>query len=363
VRQGAIAFAAAVGVKGSAMSCEADPEAKSASRSRSKDSDTDYVRVNLLGQSPVFLHALERIRKLAASVATVLILGETGTGKELAARAIHYLGGRRHAPFIPVNCGAIPDNLVESEFFGHRRGAFTDARESRIGVIEQAEGGTLFLDELEALSARAQVVLLRFLQDHTYTQIGGSIGRRANIRVIGSSNADLQHMAARGQFRSDLLFRLSVLPLELPALRKRDGDAVLLARAFIQRFAAQYGRTSRPLDARSVAYLQQHDWPGNVRELENLIHRAFVLGDEPEISLDVAQDPAVDAAAAFGAHHFREAKANAIATFERDYLRRLLQKTGGNISMAARLCGKERSRLARLMKKHGLDRLAFAARA
>ena len=288
----------AVSVKGVVMSCEVDPEAKSAaSRSRSKDSDVDFSRVNLLGQSPVFLHTLERIRKLAASDATVLILGETGTGKELVARAIHYQGGRRHAPFIPVNCGAIPDNLVESEFFGHRRGAFTDAKESRVGVIEQAESGTLFLDELEALSARAQVVLLRFLQDHTYTQIGGSTGRRANIRVIGSSNADLQQMAARGQFRSDLLFRLSVLLLELPPLRRRNGDAVFLARAFIERFAAQYGRTARPLDARSLAYVQQHDWPGNVRELENLIHRAFVLGEEPEISLDVAQDQAVDGAA------------------------------------------------------------------
>ena len=344
------------------MSCDVDPEAKAAaSRSRSKDTDIDFIRVNLLGQSPAFVHTLERVRKLAASDATVLILGETGTGKELVARAIHYLGERRHAPFIPVNCGAIPDNLVESEFFGHRRGAFTDAKESRVGVIEQAEGGTLFLDELEALSARAQVVLLRFLQDHTYTQIGGSTGKRANIRVVGSSNADLQQMAARGQFRSDLLFRLSVLLMELPPLRKRDGDAVLLARAFLQRFAAQYRRPARPLDARSIEYLQQHTWPGNVRELENLIHRAVVLGDDQEISLDVAQDTALDGVG-YSEQHFREAKANAIAAFERHYLQRLLQKTSGNVSMAARLCGKERSRLARLLKKHGLDRLSFAVR-
>jgi DNA-binding NtrC family response regulator len=330
--------------------------------SRSTEPDADFVRVNLLGQSPAFVRTLDVIRRLASCDATVLILGETGTGKELAARAMHYRGARRHAPFIPVNCGAIPDNLVESEFFGHRRGAFTDAKESRVGLIEQAEGGTLFLDELEALSIRAQVVLLRFLQDHCYTPVGSSTGRTANVRVLGSSNADLHQMSARGLFRSDLLFRLSVLVLELPPLRAREGDPTLLARWFIQRFSAQYSQAARPLDARALAYLQDHAWPGNVRELENLIHRAFLLSDGPEISLLGAGDAAEPACtdARFGDRRFRDAKACAIAEFERIYLTRLLQRANGNISLAARLSGKERSRLTKLLKKHGLDRLAFA---
>jgi DNA-binding NtrC family response regulator len=328
----------------------------------SAERDSDFVRVNLLGQSRAFHRTLDVIRRLASSDATVLIHGETGTGKELAARAIHYLGARGHAPFIPVNCGAIPDNLVESEFFGHRRGAFTDAKESRVGLIEQAEGGTLFLDELEALSARAQVVLLRFLQDHRYTPVGSSTGRTANVRVLGSSNADLQQMSSRGTFRSDLLFRLSVLLLELPPLRVREGDAALLARSFIQRFSAQYGHAPKPLDAGSAAYLEQHDWPGNVRELENLIHRVCVLSEGPELSLVESADCGDPASgtAPYANRPFRDAKATAIAEFERRYLMRLLQRTGGNISQAARLCGKERSRLAKLIKKHGLDRLAFS---
>jgi DNA-binding NtrC family response regulator len=323
--------------------------------------DDRFVRLNLVGESATFQRALEMIRRLAVADATVLIQGETGTGKELAARAIHYLGSRRHAPFIPVNCGAIPDNLVESEFFGHQRGAFTDARESRVGLVEQAEGGTLFLDELEALSGRAQIVLLRFLQDHAYTPVGSSRGRTADIRVLGSSNADLQHMVSRGLFRSDLLFRLRVLPLDLPPLRERDGDAALLARRFIERFSQQYGCPARPLDARSSVFIEQYDWPGNVRELENMIHRVCVLNRGPEISL-VVDEPGADRArtAAPDAQPFRTAKANAIAEFERTYLTRLLQRTGGNITEAARLCGKERSRLTKLIKKYGLDRLAFA---
>src|SRR5262245_22968109 len=239
----------------------------------------DFISLNLVGESPAFLEALRCIRRLSRCDATVLIEGETGTGKELAARAIHYLGARHAAPFIPVNCGAIPDSLVESEFFGHARGAFTDAKETRAGVIEQAEGGTLFLDELESLNLRAQVALLRFLQDHTYRPVGGTAVRTANIRVIGSTNADLAALARRGSFRPDLLFRLTVLPLNLPPLRARRGDAVLLADRFVRRFAVQYQLESRPLDVAAIHYLETHDWPGNVRELENLIHRALLLSE------------------------------------------------------------------------------------
>jgi DNA-binding NtrC family response regulator len=328
----------------------------------------DFRRLNLVGDSATFRAALVLIRKVSVSDATVLIQGETGTGKELVARAIHYLGSRRDAPFIPVNCGAVPDSLIENEFFGHARGAFTDARESRAGVIEQADGGTLYLDELEALSPRGQVVLLRFLQDHTYRPVGSAAVRHANVRVLGSSNADLATLVRQGAYRRDLLYRMSVLTLALPALRDRPGDAVLLAERFVEKFAQQYGTSVRRLDARFHHYLSHHDWPGNVRELENLVHRAMVVSDGPLLVLPGAEAAPADAerearATAAGELHFRQAKANAIAQFERAYVTDLLRRTHGNISLAARLCGKERSRLGKLVKKHGLERLTFATAA
>jgi DNA-binding NtrC family response regulator len=320
----------------------------------------DFVRLNLIGDSPAFLAVLRMIRRLSACDAAVLICGETGTGKELAARAIHYLGSRRNAPFIPVNCGAIPDNLFESEFFGHMRGAFTDAKESRSGVIEQAEGGTLFLDELEALSPRGQVALLRFLQDHMYRPVGAALVRTADVRVIGSTNADLGAMAKQGVYRLDLLFRLSVLVLDLPPLRARPGDAALLADRFVRRLGAEYQLTPPPLSAVARAYLDQHDWPGNVRELENLVHRALLLNEGPELSFGDAGEVAARGSAPIDPS-FSEAKARAIAHFERTYVTELLRRTRGNISLAARLSGKERSRLGKLVKKYGLRRVAFAA--
>jgi DNA-binding NtrC family response regulator len=322
----------------------------------------DFARLNLVGESPAFCEALRLIQKLSTADAAVLIQGETGTGKELAARAIHYLGSRRSAPFIPVNCGALPDNLVESEFFGHARGAFTDAKESRAGLIEQAQGGTLFLDELEALTPRGQVVLLRFLQDHTYRPVGSTQSRTANVRVIGSTNADLAALVKRGDYRPDLVFRLSVLTVDLPPLRARAGDAVLLAECFVHRYSAQYKTAPRPLDSASRQYLERHDWPGNVRELENLVHRSLLLSEGPSISfpnviIDASARPADDAIV----QPFKEAKARAIAHFERTYVIDLLARTKGNVSLAARLCGKERSRLGKLMKKHGVERVVFAS--
>jgi DNA-binding NtrC family response regulator len=298
------------------------------------------------------------IERLANFDATVLIQGETGTGKELAARALHYLGARRGAPFIPVNCGAVPDTLVESEFFGHVRGAFTDARETRAGVVAQAENGTLFLDEIEALSLRAQVALLRFLQDHEYRPVGGSATREANVRVVASSNVDLAAMVAAGTFRADLLFRLDVLPLCLPPLRDRGGDVVLLAEVFLERFSRQYRQPAKTLDAASRAWLETHDWPGNVRELENLIHRQFLLTDASTVRLVPAAD--TSAPSADVETSFRVARERAIAEFERGYIEALLARTRGNLSLAARISGKERSRLGKMLKKYGVDRARFA---
>jgi DNA-binding NtrC family response regulator len=329
-------------------------------------SEPDFLHQNLIGSAPQFLESVARIRKFAACDATVLIEGETGTGKELAARAIHYLGARHASPFVAVNCGAIPDSLIESEFFGHVRGAFTDAKYSRDGVVEQARAGTLFLDELEALSPRGQVVLLRFLQDQIYTPVGAGACRKANVRIIGATNADLRALASRNSYRMDLVYRLCVLAVALPPLRERPGDAQLLARRFTERFSKQYGRPSRPLSSIALRCLENYSWAGNVRELENLIHREVILSDEPEITLSEIHSVVADRtppAPEPAFHRFRVAKARVISEFERNYIADLLARTRGNISLAARLAGKDRSRFGKLLKKHGFARAAFARRA
>ena len=325
----------------------------------------DFSELNLVGHSPAFLHVLELTKRFAACNATVLLHGETGTGKELVARAIHYLGARRDFPFIPVNCGALPDSLVESELFGHARGAFTDARDARRGLIAEAEGGTLFLDEIEVLTPKAQVALLRFLQDLEYRPVGGAVVRDADVRIIAASNANLGELVRDGHFRRDLLFRLNVLSIDLPPLRERQRDVVLLAEMFVKRFARQYNRP-KSLHPDAVTWLLTHDWPGNVREVENLIHREFLMTDEPMIHLRSPASPGAcrksDPEATLSRlteSRFHEAKASAIAQFERAYIVELLSRTGGNISQAARISGKERSHLGKLVKKYGLERAAF----
>jgi DNA-binding NtrC family response regulator len=324
----------------------------------------DFARLNLRGQSAAFLRTLSLISKFAACDATVLIHGETGTGKELAARAIHYLGRRRDFPFIPVNCGALPDNLVESELFGHVRGAFTDAKDARQGLVAQANGGTLFLDEIEAMSQRAQVALLRFLQDNRYRPIGGALMKDANVRTVAATNADLREMAQRGAFRSDLLFRLNVLPLHMPPLRDRCGDVPVLAEAFLARLNDQFGQPSKVFHPESMEVLNAYAWPGNVRELENLIQREFLLAPGRVIRITSvdgqhawANPPQVLGSPVEEA--FKVAKARAVAGFEKAYLMALLTRTAGNISLAARVAGKNRSDISKLAKKYGLDRLQF----
>lgn len=321
-----------------------------------------------VGVSPAWRATIATIDRLAACDAHVVILGETGTGKELAARAIHYRGARGDRPFIPVNCGALPDSLIESEFFGHARGAFTDAREARDGLIAMANTGTLFLDEIECLSLKGQVILLRFLQDLVWRPIGGRNFQRGDVRIIAASNRDVDEMVARGTFRADLRFRLGVLWLMMPALRDRPEDVAPLVRHFLDGFARRYRRPATTLDDRSLAMLQHYPWPGNVRELENLLHREFLLSDGPVLSI---RPETLGLTAAMPADattrrpdigpgtSFRSAKASAIAAFERAYLAQVLTRAGGNLSLAARIAGKDRSRLGKLLKKHGLSRESF----
>jgi two-component system response regulator GlrR len=307
----------------------------------------------MIGESEAFRTVERLINKMAAFDAPVLIGGETGTGKELAARAIHYRGARRDRPFVPVNCGALPDSLIESELFGHRRGAFTDAREDQPGLVALAHSGTLFLDEVDALTPKAQVTLLRFLQDQQYRPIGARRDEHADVRVIAASNHSLDDLVEAKRFRIDLLYRLKLMQLDLPPLRERKGDSALLARHFLQVGAARFGCPVRPLADETFAWFDRHSWPGNVRELEHRVYHGLLLSEgrevrlEPPPSLLAAPRPRVDAG-------YRHAKEQAIADFEVAYLRRVIEQARGNVSVAARIACTERRHLGRLLKKHRL---------
>jgi DNA-binding NtrC family response regulator len=255
----------------------------------------DFTRLGLIGQSAAFTAALEALQRMAACDATVLMQGEDGTGKELAARAIHRLGSRRHGPFIPVHCASVPDRLFENELFSHVRGPLTDTGGESIDFIANAEGGTLFLDDVAALTAKGQVALLRFLEDSTYRPRGSQRLVQASVRIIAATSVSLIKLATRGQFRTDLMCRLTVMPLDLPPLRERADDIRLLAEHFVARSNALC-RTNRTLSADSLAALIAYEWPGNVRELENLLHREVLLADTDTIEL-VSRMPATAAAA------------------------------------------------------------------
>jgi DNA-binding NtrC family response regulator len=310
----------------------------------------------MIGVSEAFRATERLIDKMAVYDASVLIEGETGTGKELAARAIHYRGGRRDGPFVPVNCGALPDSLIESELFGHRRGAFTDACIDQAGIVALAHAGTLFLDEVDALTPKAQVTLLRFLQDQRYRPIGAPRHKQADVRIIAASNHSLDELVAAKRFRMDLLYRLKLMQLQLPPLRERKGDAEVLSRHFVQLGAARFGCVARPLATETLAWFERYAWPGNVRELEHLVYHGLLLCDGPAISV---APPASLAAVAPGSRNhrgYRHAKQQAIADFEHAYLVGLIDEARGNVSVAARLARTERRHLGRLLKKHRLGK-------
>lgn len=350
-----------------------------------------------VGESEILRRVRRLLQRYARCDAPVLIEGETGTGKELAAREIHYASARRLGPFVPINCGAMPESLLESELFGHRRGAFTDARSDEPGLVEYARGGTLFLDEIDSLPPRAQTILLRFLQSGEYRAVGARSLRTADVRVLAATNIPLATAVENGHFRRDLLYRLNALQVSLPPLRERGGDIALLAQHLLDMASARLEQPPRRWLPEAIAALSAYAWPGNVRELENVILRVCmrsdaetiglvelaqaepslmntdgtalmavaavpgdidrndpVFGDSQRDSPDDSDGPDDEMQAGAPRSAFTLAKQRAITAFERRYLTELMQLAGGNVSRAALLSGTERRQLGKLLKRHGI---------
>jgi len=307
----------------------------------------------ILGSSPPVVRMLEDLRQVAATDASVLILGETGTGKELVARAIHDLSPRKSKPLVKVNCGAIPVSLIESELFGHEKGAFTGATGRREGRFAMADGGTIFLDEVGEIPPDLQVKLLRVLQEGEFEPVGGDKTRAVDVRVVAATNRDLEAMIKEGTFRQDLYYRLNVFPLRVPPLRERGDDVPLLARAFAQRFAARLGRALAPLSDADLARLRRYEWPGNVRELQNVLERAVITARDGKLNLDRAL-PEGSSASSTPARVLTVAE---LEHLERRSIEAALEEAGGKVSGpggAAERMGVPASTLSSRMKALGI---------
>ncbi len=314
----------------------------------------------LVARSPAMREVFRLLRQAAGLDITALLGGETGTGKELAARAIHFQSARRDRRFVPVNCGALPAELVESELFGHARGAFTGAAGAKAGLFEEAEGGTLFLDEVGELPLAAQVKLNRALQEKEIRRVGEATPVQVDVRVIAATHRDLEGEVKAGRFREDLYYRLHVFPVELPPLRARKEDLPLLTTHFVEKYARAFRREVTGASPAALAALAGHAWPGNVRELENAVERAVAVTAGPEIRPEDLP-PAVTRAPqglppgeALAALPYREALDQARDQFSREYLVALMKEFGGNVTRAAERAGVERESLHRLLKRHGL---------
>jgi DNA-binding NtrC family response regulator len=303
--------------------------------------------VDIVGRDEKMLEIFELIKRVADSDATVLITGESGTGKELIARAIHQHSRRLHKPFVAVNCSAIPDNLIESELFGHERGAFTGAMQRRIGKFELAHGGTLFLDEIGTMRLDMQTKLLRVLQEREIERVGGERTIKVDVRIVAATNADLRELVKAKAFRDDLYYRLNVIPIYVPPLRERKADIPLLVQHFLEKYNRQFHRRVRGFSPAAMAALQAYHWPGNVRELENIVERLVVISQHEiiqlrELPLDMqpAQVPLVER---LDAEEYDLRRA--VQQFEREYIRRVLEKTRWNQTAAARILGIHRNTL------------------
>jgi two-component system response regulator PilR (NtrC family) len=317
----------------------------------------------LVGCSEAMAAVYETIRRVADSPATVLIQGESGTGKELAARAVHFLSSRRDAPFIPVHCSALPETLIETELFGHEKGAFTGAVSAREGRFELAHRGTLFLDEVGTLNPNLQTKLLRVLEEKQFERIGGRKTIQVDVRLVAATNENLEDMASRGAFREDLFFRLNVIPIRMPPLRERKDDIPILANHFLRQYCTQYQIPQRRVSAEALQLLMAHEWKGNVRELENVVQRCVLLSDCEEI-LPKHLPPQLSSACASRKESQTIIPAEglnfslAVEQYERKLLDAALQATGGVKMRAARLLKLSKEQMKYLCRKHYRDKSA-----
>ncbi len=303
----------------------------------------------LIGESKAMSKVFGAIDKAAATIATVLVTGESGTGKELVARAIHYRSKRASGPFVPVNCGGIPEPLLESELFGHVKGAFTGAVESRAGFFQTAEGGSIFLDEISELGIAMQVKLLRVLQDKEVCMVGATRTRRVDVRILVATNKDLDAMVKKGLFREDLFFRLNVIIITVPPLRERGDDILMLIHHFADRFAREFDRQEPQFSDEALRTLQSYDWPGNVRELENLIQRVVVMSDD--VFIDVPDLPSpmrftLERSTGTG---------RTLAEAEVEHIQNVLISAGGNKTKASEILGIDRKTIREKLKRHSME--------
>jgi two-component system, NtrC family, response regulator GlrR len=335
---------------------------------QSSESESELLRVKeelgmrqLVGESEAFLTEIEKLPLVAKCDASILITGDTGTGKELCARAIHYLSPRASQSFLPVNCGAIPAELIENELFGHASGAFTGAKTTQRGLIDEANGGTLFLDEVDCLPLMSQVKLLRFLQEREYRPLGATKTCKADLRIIAATNVDCETAVREGKLRQDLYYRLNVIQLKLPALRERRDDIPLLAHHFLNKYAIEFNKQVSGFSPGAIQKLIVYEWPGNVRELEHVIMRAVVLCTKPTIC---SADIAIPGAELLPPpKSFQEAKNRMVEQFEKTYIKGLLLSNHCNISKSAKAAQKNRRAFWELIRKHHISVQTLKSRA
>jgi two-component system response regulator HydG len=298
----------------------------------------------ILGKSSGMVKVYDSIERSAKTAATVLITGESGTGKELVARAIHYSSKRASAPFVPINCGGIPETLLESELFGYVKGAFTGATESRAGFFQTADGGTIFLDEISETSLAMQVKLLRVLQDKEVAMVGASSSRKVDVRIIAATNKDLYSLVEKGTFREDLFFRLNVITIEIPPLRDRGDDILYLARHFVEKYSQEFGKTPPHFSDEALQVLKSYYWPGNIRELQNVVQQIVVMSDNSII--EVPDLPSLMRFSALRKSGFDRT----LAEMEAEYIRNVLASVDGNKSRAAEILGIDRKTLRKKLE-------------
>jgi DNA-binding NtrC family response regulator len=333
---------------------------RSSRETKSSRNCPDYI----VGQSQAIGRILDLVHRVAARDATVLITGESGTGKELIARALHDLSNRKDKPFVAINCGAIPDNLLEDELFGHVKGAYTDARQSRVGKFEEADGGTLFLDEIGEMPLSLQVKLLRIIEEKTVQRLGCNQNVQVDFRLLAATNADLRQRISEGAFRQDLYYRLNVIPVEVPPLRQRKDDLPLLVHRFLNDLSSRYNEEPKQFDPAAMKRLHVYDWPGNVRELRNVVEMGFVLAsDSTQIAADDLNLPDLEISASRQQALFDSSIElpeegidlnQAVSELERRLITQSLERTNGNKGKAAALLYLKRTTLVEKLRRMNL---------